>query len=70
MRKHPEVLALFAIALGLFANMGLEAGLRRVQQESFRIRPLVVQAEKIDIDRVAEEAVGVAVREVLREVCR
>ena len=70
MRKHPEVIALIAIALALFANMGLEAGLRRVQQESFRIRPLVHQVEQADIDRVAEEAVGVVVREVVREVLR
>jgi hypothetical protein len=70
MRKHPEVLALFAIALGLFANMGLEAGLRRVQQESFRVRPLVLQAEKIDVARMTEETVSIVVREVLRELCR
>jgi hypothetical protein len=70
MRKHPEVFALFAIALALFANMGIQAGLRHVQRESFRIRPLVHRVEKVDIDRVAEETIGVVVREVLREVCR
>lgn len=70
MRKHPEVVALFAIALALFANMGLQAGLEHAQRAAFRIRPLVHQIEKVDFDRVAEEAVGVAVREVLREVCR
>jgi len=70
MRKHPEVFALLAIGLALFANMGLEAGLRRAQKESFRIRPLIHQVENVDFDRAAEEAVGIAVREVLREVLR
>ncbi len=50
--------------------MGLEAGLRRAQKESFRIRPLIHQVENVDFDRAAEEAVGIAVREVLREVLR
>lgn len=70
MRKHPEVFALIAIGLALFANMGLEAGMRRIEQESFRIRPLVHQIEKVDFDRVVEEAVGAVLRDVLREVCR
>ncbi len=70
MRKHPEVFALFAIALVLFASMGLQAGLDRARREAFRIRPLVHRVESVDIDRVAEEAIGVAVRELLRECCR
>jgi hypothetical protein len=70
MRKHPEVVALVAIGLGLFASVGLEAGIRQIRQDSFRVRPLVFEGQRLDVDRIAEEAAGTVVREVLRELCR
>ena len=70
MRKHPDVIALIAIGFALFASIGLESSLRRLDQGRFRIHPLVFQSERLDT--AVQEAVGTVVREVIRELlsCR
>ena len=70
MRKHPDAIALIAIGFALFASIGLESSLRRLDQGRFLIHPLVFQSERLDA--AVQEAVGTAVREVVRELlsCR
>ncbi len=66
MRKHPDAIATIAIGFALFASIGLESAMRRIEQETFRVRPLVFQSERLDT--VVENAIQTAVCEVLRNL--
>ena len=61
MRKHPDAIALIAIGFTLFASMGFEGAARRVEQENFRVRPLILQGERMN---------GAAVRDTVRAIVR
>ena len=63
MRKHPDVIALIAIGFVFFASIGIEGTRRRIEQEVFRIRPLILQGSS---ERAMPDTVGGVFREILR----
>ena len=66
LRNHPEIFALSAICLALFANIGLQRAIQEVERETFRVRQLVVDSDRLP-QRIEPIREGILViREVLR----